>query len=45
MGFEQADTPSLKFEKLKAALSQAVDPTQEGRFTVRRVIIDYGTRA
>ena len=29
MGFEQADTPALKFEKLKAALSQAVDPTRE----------------
>ena len=29
MGFEQADTPSLKFEKLEAALSQAVEPTQE----------------
>ena len=29
MGFEQADTPALKFEKLKAALSQAVDPTKE----------------
>ena len=45
MGFEQADTPSLKFEKLEAALSQAVEPTQEGRSTVRRVIIDFGTRA
>ena len=29
MGFEQADTPSLKFEKLEASLSQAVEPTQE----------------
>jgi DNA-binding response OmpR family regulator/class 3 adenylate cyclase len=29
MGFEQADTPSLKFEKLEAALSQAVEPTKE----------------
>ena len=29
MGFEQADTPALKFEKLKVALSQAVDPTRE----------------
>ena len=29
MGFEQADTPALKFEKLEAALSQAVDPTRE----------------
>ena len=29
MGFEQADTPSLKFEKLEAALSQAVEATQE----------------
>ena len=29
MGFEQADTPELKFEKLEAALSQAVDPTRE----------------
>ena len=29
MGFEQADTPALKFEKLEAALSQAVEPTQE----------------
>ena len=29
MGFEQADTPALKFEKLEAALSQAVEPTKE----------------
>ena len=28
MGFEQADTPSLKFEKLEASLSQAVEPTK-----------------
>ena len=29
MGFEQTDTPELKLEKLKAALSQAVEPTEE----------------
>ena len=29
MGFEQADTPALKFEKLEAALSQAVEATKE----------------
>jgi predicted ATPase len=29
MGFEPADTPALKFQKLEAALSQAVEPTQE----------------
>ena len=29
MGLEQADTPALKFEKLKTALSQAVEPTDE----------------
>ena len=29
MGFEQTDTPELKLEKLEAALSQAVEPTQE----------------
>ena len=29
MGLEQADTPSLKFEKLEASLSQAVEPTEE----------------
>ena len=29
MGFEPADTPSLKYEKLKAVLAQAVEPTQE----------------
>ena len=29
MGFEQTDTPELELEKLEAALSQAVEPTQE----------------
>jgi DNA-binding response OmpR family regulator/class 3 adenylate cyclase/predicted ATPase len=29
MGLEQTDTPALKFEKLKASLSQAVVPTKQ----------------
>src|SRR5262249_4407950 len=29
MGFEQADTPELKFDKLKAALSHTFEPTTE----------------
>jgi predicted ATPase/class 3 adenylate cyclase/DNA-binding response OmpR family regulator len=29
MGFEQADTPELKFNKLKAALSHTFEPTRE----------------
>src|SRR5262249_2616983 len=29
MGFDQTDTPELKLEKLKAALSQAVETTDE----------------
>jgi predicted ATPase/DNA-binding response OmpR family regulator/class 3 adenylate cyclase len=29
MGFEQADTPELKFDKLKAALSHTFEPTRE----------------
>ena len=29
MGLEQADTPTLKFEKLKASLSQAVVPSKQ----------------
>ena len=32
MGFEQTDTPELKLEKLKASLSQAVEPTDEDIF-------------
>ena len=32
MGFEQMDRPELKLEKLKASLSQAVEPTDEDIF-------------
>src|SRR5262249_9029676 len=32
MGFEQTDRPELKLEKLKASLSQAVEPTDEDIF-------------
>ena len=38
MGFEQTDTPDLKFEKLKTALSKATKTTPEDIFLFARLI-------
>ena len=38
MGFEQTDTPELKLEKLKAALSQAVEPPRRYFFVCPAII-------
>ena len=38
MGFEQTDTSELKLEKLEAALSQAVEPTQEDIFLYAQLL-------
>ena len=45
MGFEQTDTPALKFEKLEAALSQAVEATEKMFLCARLLSIPAPERA